>query len=35
MPCIVTDSTAWIRRKPNVVERFHRSSLLMKLRADP
>ena len=34
MPGIAPDSTAWIRRKRNVVERFHKSSLLMKLLAD-
>jgi uncharacterized protein (UPF0303 family) len=34
MPGIGPDSTAWIRRKRNVVERFHKSSLLMKLLAD-
>lgn len=34
MPGIAPDSAAWIRRKRNVVERFHKSSLLMKLLAD-
>lgn len=34
LPGIAPDSTAWIRRKRNVVERFHKSSLLMKLLAD-
>ncbi|ANK95462.1 MULTISPECIES: heme-degrading domain-containing protein [Rhizobium] len=34
MPGIAPDSEAWIRRKRNVVERFHKSSLLMKLLAD-
>lgn len=34
MPGVAPDSTAWIRRKRNVVERFHKSSLLMKLLAD-
>jgi uncharacterized protein (UPF0303 family) len=34
MPGMAPDSTAWIRRKRNVVERFHKSSLLMKLLAD-
>lgn len=33
-PGIAPDSTAWIRRKRNVVERFHKSSLLMKLLSD-
>lgn len=34
MPGIAPDSANWIRRKRNVVERFHKSSLLMKLLAD-
>jgi uncharacterized protein (UPF0303 family) len=34
MPGMAPDSAAWIRRKRNVVERFHKSSLLMKLLAD-
>ena len=34
MPGSAPDSAAWIHRKRSVVERFHRSSLLMKLRAD-
>lgn len=34
MPQIAPDSEAWIRRKRNVVERFHKSSLLMRLLAD-
>jgi uncharacterized protein (UPF0303 family) len=31
---IAPDGEAWIRRKRNVVERFHKSSLLMRLLAD-
>lgn len=34
MPGSAPDSAAWIHRKRSVVERFHRSSLLMKLLAD-
>lgn len=34
MPGAAPDSAAWIHRKRSVVERFHRSSLLMKLLAD-
>ncbi len=34
MPGIAPDSTAWIRRKRNVVERFHKSSLLVALLAE-
>ncbi len=34
LPGVAPDSTAWIRRKRNVVERFHKSSLQMKLLAD-
>lgn len=34
MPGAMPDNTHWIRRKRNVVERFYRSSLMMKLLAD-
>lgn len=34
MPGSAPDGAAWIHRKRSVVERFHCSSLLMKLRAD-
>jgi uncharacterized protein (UPF0303 family) len=34
MPGATPDNAAWIRRKRAVVERFHRSSLFMKVSAD-
>uniref|UniRef100_UPI003101128A heme-binding protein n=1 Tax=Neorhizobium sp. EC2-8 TaxID=3129230 RepID=UPI003101128A len=34
MPGAMPDNAHWIRRKRNVVERFYRSSLTMKLLAD-
>jgi len=34
MPGSVPDGAAWVHRKRSVVERFHRSSLIMKLLAD-
>ena len=33
-PGTTPDNASWVRRKRNVVERFHKSSLEMRLRAD-